>query len=642
MSYDEANVHRLSGTDEKQKGGLIIMKREEKQSESDSSSLKTKSVLGLDRLAALKRAASSEDELKLSTKVKSDRDEKKSEKGSKSERHHDKSERSERSGRDSERRERRSERDADDKYGSSGGKHSNSDADTFKKPAEPKYTKNWRHSGGPGDTPSQDSTNSRERFDRERRQRERERDKRVVNKFRSWQDDEGDEPERHSRRRDFATPKLHSGVDTPSASGWDDDDLGIARARRDAPSPSGSHKKARLYDYTPLPSPSWKKAEWNSSRREHQHRDRDKEVDRESSRSQRSHKTEDDEDWQVEQARIDREWYTLDDGVDEPNSDPFKRQDDGEQANTKDGTVRKKRFTTRQAQIAKENELWETNRMLRSGVVERVDFNNELDEDLSAANRTKLLVTNILPPFLDGRIVFTRQFEPVVPLRDPQSDLAAVAKNGSAVVRLRRVEKERRKAQRKDWKLAGTRIGSVMGVQSVEEKDDAPLKDNGEVDLRRAFGFQKDADSSQRKDDEAVSDFATRKSIREQREYLPIFACRQSLLKLVRENQVVVVVGETGSGKTTQLTQYLHEDGMSRNGMIACTQPRRVAAMSVAKRVAFEMNERLGDAVGYAIRFEDCTSEVFLKRPEKCHQFYFTLLFCAHFLFSVRLKTEVF
>lgn len=62
------------------------------------------------------------------------------------------------------------------------------------------------------------------------------------------------------------------------------------------------------------------------------------------------------------------------------------------------------------------------------------------------------------------------------------------------------------------------------------------------------------------------------------------------------------------SGKTTQLTQYLHEDGYTKNGMIGCTQPRRVAAMSVAKRVSDEMDSNLGDKVGYAIRFEDCTS----------------------------------
>jgi pre-mRNA-splicing factor ATP-dependent RNA helicase DHX38/PRP16 len=97
--------------------------------------------------------------------------------------------------------------------------------------------------------------------------------------------------------------------------------------------------------------------------------------------------------------------------------------------------------------------------------------------------------------------------------------------------------------------------------------------------------------------------------LREQREYLPAFAVREDLLRVIRDNQVVVVVGETGSGKTTQLTQFLHEDGYSKLGMIGCTQPRRVAAMSVAKRVSEEMEVDLGAEVGYAIRFEDCTSD---------------------------------
>ena len=88
------------------------------------------------------------------------------------------------------------------------------------------------------------------------------------------------------------------------------------------------------------------------------------------------------------------------------------------------------------------------------------------------------------------------------------------------------------------------------------------------------------------------------------------FTFLPQLLNIIRDNSVVIIVGETGSGKTTQLTQYLHEDGYTKYGMIGCTQPRRVAAMSVAKRVAEEMEVKLGDEVGYAIRFEDCTNEV--------------------------------
>lgn len=89
-----------------------------------------------------------------------------------------------------------------------------------------------------------------------------------------------------------------------------------------------------------------------------------------------------------------------------------------------------------------------------------------------------------------------------------------------------------------------------------------------------------------------VSAFAKNRTLKEQREYLPAFASREELMKVIRENQVIVVVGETGSGKTTQLAQFLYEDGYCKHGLVGCTQPRRVAAMSVAKRVSEEMEVR--------------------------------------------------
>lgn len=70
-----------------------------------------------------------------------------------------------------------------------------------------------------------------------------------------------------------------------------------------------------------------------------------------------------------------------------------------------------------------------------------------------------------------------------------------------------------------------------------------------------------------------------------------------------------MIVGETGSGKTTQIPQYIREAGYCKKGKLACTQPRRVAAMSVAARVAQETGTKLGNEVGYSIRFEDCTSD---------------------------------
>lgn len=107
-------------------------------------------------------------------------------------------------------------------------------------------------------------------------------------------------------------------------------------------------------------------------------------------------------------------------------------------------------------------------------------------------------------------------------------------------------------------------------------------------------------------DDEQESEF---EKIQKQRKSLPIYPYREELVAAVKKYQVLVIVGETGSGKTTQIMQYLHEEGMSKKGMIGCTQPRRVAAMSVAARVADEMGVKLGHEVGYSIRFEDCTSE---------------------------------
>ena len=125
--------------------------------------------------------------------------------------------------------------------------------------------------------------------------------------------------------------------------------------------------------------------------------------------------------------------------------------------------------------------------------------------------------------------------------------------------------------------------------------------------------FDDDDDTETPEEKERRAQEAARMSEREQmkacRESLPIFEYREQLLEAVDEYQTVIIVGETGSGKTTQIPQYLHEAGYSGRGKIGCTQPRRVAAMSVAARVAEEVGCKLGNEVGYSIRFEDCTSE---------------------------------
>jgi ATP-dependent helicase HrpA len=83
---------------------------------------------------------------------------------------------------------------------------------------------------------------------------------------------------------------------------------------------------------------------------------------------------------------------------------------------------------------------------------------------------------------------------------------------------------------------------------------------------------------------------------------------KDDILKAILENQVVIICGETGSGKTTQLPKICLEAGRGVAGYIGHTQPRRIAARSVANRIAEELKQPLGKAVGFKIRFNDHTS----------------------------------
>jgi len=97
-----------------------------------------------------------------------------------------------------------------------------------------------------------------------------------------------------------------------------------------------------------------------------------------------------------------------------------------------------------------------------------------------------------------------------------------------------------------------------------------------------------------------------KKNIELQRKILPIYEYKEKIIELLKTNQIILIEGETGSGKTTQIPQFLYENGYCNNNKKICiTQPRRVAAMSVASRVAYEMGVKCGHEVGYSIRFEE-------------------------------------
>lgn len=92
-------------------------------------------------------------------------------------------------------------------------------------------------------------------------------------------------------------------------------------------------------------------------------------------------------------------------------------------------------------------------------------------------------------------------------------------------------------------------------------------------------------------------------SVQKQRELLPVFKYRTHILYLLERYQTVVVIGETGCGKSTQIPQYLLEAGWAAGGRcVAVTQPRRVAAVTVATRVAEERGSDVGREIGYAVR----------------------------------------
>lgn len=317
---------------------------------------------------------------------------------------------------------------------------------------------------------------------------------------------------------------------------------------------------------------------------------------------------------QIEEVEIEteRDWYDADDNgesVDFTHNElnEFEASVSGDLAQQQ---RLQRKLTARQAQFARDNDRWEQNRMKMVGKGGKVGFDPKADED-HQSSQIQLILHDALPAFMQptghmaslGSLItnsgkstssVSREVSVVDPFKDPTSDMAVISRKGSSVVRTMREKKERARLM-KTLEGTNTTLGNLMGKKQQQDEENE----------------SKSANSSKEESSTTTtssSEFTRTKSIKEQRQYLPAFACRAELLQLIRENSVVVVVGETGSGKTTQLAQYLYEDGFARGGIIGCTQPRRVAAMSVAKRVAEEVGCNVGETVGYAIRFEDVTS----------------------------------
>eukprot|EP01064_Diplonema_japonicum_P023611 TRINITY_DN34023_c0_g1_i1.p1 TRINITY_DN34023_c0_g1~~TRINITY_DN34023_c0_g1_i1.p1 ORF type:complete len:1063 (+),score=318.19 TRINITY_DN34023_c0_g1_i1:46-3189(+) len=299
------------------------------------------------------------------------------------------------------------------------------------------------------------------------------------------------------------------------------------------------------------------------------------------------------------------------------------RQENMRKSMAKSGRVKQASLRTQQRN--EEADKWEESRMFAGGAIGMGEV-DQVDDDLDA-NMIRLIVKKPTPSFLAAGVVFSKRSELVLPVKDIHCDLYEAAKKGSDLLRFVREQKDRQKADRDSLDNSGTVLGNLdnngvdRSAQLREERRRAIRErkamtkeelEQEEIDeAKKNTTFSASAKSAQWS---GVSEFS-RMKMKQQRESLPVFEYREAFLKMVRENNIIVVVGETGSGKTTQLAQYLFEDGYCTEGsygskrMVGCTQPRRVAAMSVAKRVSEEVGCELGDKVGYSIRFEDCTSE---------------------------------
>lgn len=262
-------------------------------------------------------------------------------------------------------------------------------------------------------------------------------------------------------------------------------------------------------------------------------------------------------------------------------------------------------------------ERWELKQLIASGAVKASDYPELLEERematpaqkragaINADEEVDIEVNEKEAPFLAGQTGNSLELSPVKIVKAPDGSLNRAAMAGASLAKERRELKQQEQNAEAD---AETRDMSSGWQDPMAQQQDRVFAQ----DMRGNALGQKAQDQPAWKKEtfNKATTFGrvTTMSMKEQRESLPIYKLREQLVQAVRENQVLVVVGDTGSGKTTQMTQYLAEEGFTERGKIGCTQPRRVAAVSVAKRVSEEVGCRVGQEVGYTIRFEDCTS----------------------------------
>ena len=257
-------------------------------------------------------------------------------------------------------------------------------------------------------------------------------------------------------------------------------------------------------------------------------------------------------------------------------------------------------------------ERWEIRQLIASGVVKASEY-PDLDEEYNdVANGTHIEeeedvdieVRDEEPPFLAGQTKQSLELSPIRVVKAPDGSMNRAAVQGDVLAKERRDLRQQEASDKAAKQASKTDLAQEWNDPMAAEKRFAS-------DLRQARQGPGSEMPEWKKIATGKGELGkrTNMSIKEQRESLPAFKMRKQFLDAVKQYQLLIVVGDTGSGKTTQLTQYLAEDGFANSGMIGCTQPRRVAAMSVASRVSDEVGCRLGEEIGYTIRFEDKTND---------------------------------
>lgn len=219
---------------------------------------------------------------------------------------------------------------------------------------------------------------------------------------------------------------------------------------------------------------------------------------------------------------------------------------------------------------------------------QKIKSNDENDE----YNDINIIVHRLTPPFLNSNAILSSNSQIIEVIKDKSGDLYKNSKNGSIILNekrklndLKQNSKELKKNQKFD---------KIM--QNTNEEEEEEEEDQDKLDIKESEDF--------------ISNLNDSKTESFNKENLPAFKVKDQLINIINENQVIIIIGETGSGKTTQLPQILYNAGYHNNGIIGITQPRRMAAISVSKRVSDEMNVKLGEEVGFTIRFNDLTSNL--------------------------------